>query len=288
MTKHSATLRQRLTTGRILTLPGAANALTARLVEDAGFEAVYVTGAGVSNTYLGVPDLGMLTLTEIASHVAVIRRAVDLPLVVDADTGFGNAVNVAHTVAVLEQAGADAIQLEDQTFPKKCGHFAGKSVIDTDEMVGKIRAAVSARSDDMLIIARTDALAIEGLDAAIERAAAYRSAGADVLFVEAPRSREEMGEISSRLDGPLLINIVEGGATPSLPPSDLGELGYSIALYANLALLAGVRGTRSALDTLRTGGTPAPDSLATWTERQALVQIDRYDEMSRTFGTAVR
>jgi len=178
-------LRAKLAERRGMLVPGAANALAARVIEDLGFEAVYVSGAGVTNTYWGMPDLGFVSLTEIAQHTAAIREAVDIPVLVDADTGFGNALNVRHTVRTLERAGADAIQLEDQTMPKKCGHFENKSVISTEEMAGKIKAAVDARtSSDFLVIARTDAIAVHGFDAAIERAQRYVEAGADVTFVE--------------------------------------------------------------------------------------------------------
>jgi 2-methylisocitrate lyase-like PEP mutase family enzyme len=189
-------LRDILVPGAALLLPGVANALAARVVADQGFAAAYVTGAGIANTFFGVPDIGLVTVSELAAHVAAIREAFAGPLVVDADTGFGNAVNVVRTVQLLERAGADALQIEDQVFPKRCGHFAGKEVIPAAEMVAKIKAAVDTRHDpDLLIIARTDAIAPEGFAAALERAAAYREAGADVTFVEAPTSIEEIAEI---------------------------------------------------------------------------------------------
>src|SRR6185437_6949214 len=196
-------------------------------------EAVYITGAGVTNARLGVPDLGLITLSELADTVEAVRAAVSIPIVVDADTGFGGPLNVRRTVQTLERRGADAIQLEDQTFPKRCGHFAGKEVIPAAEMVAKLHAALDARRDDAtLIIARTDARQSDGLEAALERAELYREAGADVIFVEAPRSRGELAEIGRRVDGPLLVNIVEGGDTPQLPADELGALGFSIVLYA--------------------------------------------------------
>src|SRR5262245_43431584 len=182
-------LRNMLSPGAALLLPGVSNALAARVVADQGFAAAYVTGAGIANTFFGVPDIGLVTVTELAEHVAAIREAFSGPLVVDADTGFGNAVNMVRTGTLLERAGADALQIEDQVFPKRCGHFAGKEVISSAEMVEKIKAAVDTRSDrDLLIIARTDAIAPEGFEAALARAAAYREAGADVTFVEAPTS----------------------------------------------------------------------------------------------------
>ncbi|MGH7124860.1 MAG: isocitrate lyase/PEP mutase family protein, partial [Stellaceae bacterium] len=208
-------LRQAISERRALVVPGAANALTARIIEDQGFEAIYLTGAGLANTELGVPDIGLVTLTELARATSAIAGATTLPLIVDADTGFGNAINVAHTVRTLERAGAAAIQLEDQSFPKRCGHFAGKQLVRGAEMVGKVKAAVDARrSDDCLIIARTDARAVEGLDAAISRAQSYAEAGADATFVEAPESRAELAEIPRRLGVPQVANIVVDGKTP--------------------------------------------------------------------------
>lgn len=269
---------------RLLILPGAANALTARIIEDQGFEAVYVTGAGISNTFLGVPDIGILSLPELAAHVSAMRRVINLPLIVDADTGFGNAVNVRHTVRVLETAGADAIQLEDQKFPKRCGHFAGKDVVSRQEMMGKIRAAVEARDDeDLVIIARTDAREELGIDEAVDRAGAYRDAGADVVFVEAPRSESEMKQVAEKVIGPQIINIVEGGVTPALPADELEEMGFSIALYANLPLLATVHAVQGVLSTLRAGGFDYDDQLATWEERQRLVRRSEYQALEQRY-----
>ena len=205
-------LRTMLSPGAALLLPGVANALAARIVADQGFTAAYVTGAGIANTFLGVPDIGLVTVTELAEHVAAIRAAFPGPLVVDADTGFGNPLNMVRTVELLERAGADALQIEDQVFPKRCGHFAGKEVIPAAEMVAKVKAAVDTRRDrELLIIARTDAIAPEGFEAAIERAAAYRDAGADVTFVEAPTTMEQIADIPRRLPWPQLANIVLGG-----------------------------------------------------------------------------
>ena len=287
MTNLAHSLRQRLTDRRLLILPGAANALTARMIESEGFEAVYVTGAGISNTFLGVPDIGLLSLPQLTAHVSAIRMAVDLPLVVDADTGFGNAVNVGHTVRLLERAGADAIQLEDQTFPKRCGHFAGKDVIPSQEMVGKIRAAVDARDDeDLLIVARTDARELLGIDEAVDRAGAYREAGADVVFIEAPASKSEIEHVASKVCGPQIINIVEGGVTPALPAEELERLGFSIALYANLPLLATVHAVQGVLSTLRAGGSDYGGQLATWEERQRLVRRSEYAALEERYRSS--
>ena len=194
-----------LVPGAALLLPGVSNALAARVVADLGFPVAYVTGAGIANTFLGVPDNGLVTMTELVEHVAAIRDAFPGPLVVDMDTGFGNALNTMRAVRALERAGANALQIEDQVFPKRCGHFAGKEVIPAAEMVAKIKAAVDARwEDDLLIVARTDAIATDGFEAALERATAYREAGADVTFVEAPTTLEEIADIPRRLPWPQL------------------------------------------------------------------------------------
>lgn len=277
-------LRRRLDDPRLLVVPGAANALTARIIEDAGFEAIYVTGAGVANTYLGVPDVGLLTLSQLVDHVAAMRDAVDVPLIVDADTGFGNAINTAHTVRLLERAGANAIQIEDQTFPKRCGHFDGKDVIPCDEMVQKVRAAVEARRDDLVIIARTDARASEGVDGAVERARAYRQAGADVLFIEALTSEQELERVITDVPGPQLINIVRGGRTPELPRERLEEIGFRIALYANLPLLAQIAGVQRALEALGSDDVDAADHLlASWAERQRLVGLEDLERTAERY-----
>src|SRR5690242_5363378 len=234
-------LRQAISERRALVVPGAANALTARIIEDLGFEAIYLTGAGLANTELGVPDIGLVTLTELARATSAITGEIALPLIVDADTGFGNAINVAHTVRILERAGAAAIQLEDQAFPKRCGHFAGKELIRAEEMVGKVQAAVDARhSRECLVIARTDARAVEGLQAASERAQRYAEAGADVTFVEAPENAAELAEIPRWLGVPQVANMVVGGRTPLATRDALAAMGYGLVLYANAALQASV------------------------------------------------
>lgn len=270
-----------------LMLPGAPNALTARVVEEAGFDAVYVSGAGLTNTFLGMPDLGLLSVSELVAHVGAISDAVEIPTVVDADTGFGNALNVQRTVRMVERAGAAAIQLEDQASPKKCGHFSGKEVVSVDEMVGKVRAAVDARADDdFVVIARTDALATEGLEQAIERAGRYSEAGADVLFVEAPRDVDQMQQIVSSVPGIHMANMVEGGLTPLLPREQLGELGFSIALYANAAMRGAVAGMRQVMRHLAERGDTreAGDLLISWTDRQALVRKPEFDALEARYA----
>lgn len=285
--QRRADFRKLIESGRTLLVPGAASALTARLIEETGFEACYLTGAGLTNTYLGMPDIGLISMPEIAMHISAIAGACDLPLIVDADTGFGNAVNAWHTVRTFERAGAFAIQLEDQTFPKRCGHFEGKLTVPCDEMVAKIRAAVEARTDaNFLIIARTDARATEGLDEAIRRANAYRKAGADVLFVEAPRSLEEIGIISTEVEGPKVLNIVEGGKTPALTVDQAAALGFSIVLYANLPLVVQIQAVRGLLEFMRENGHAdgGPDR-ASFIERQAIVRKDFFDDLGARFET---
>jgi 2-methylisocitrate lyase-like PEP mutase family enzyme len=280
-------LRAKLAERRGLLVPGAANALSARIIEDLGFEAVYLSGAGVTNSFWGMPDLGFVTLTEIAQHTTTIREAVNIPLLVDAETGFGNALNVRHCVRILERAGADAIQIEDQTMPKKCGHFSDKSVIPVEEMAGKIKAAIDARSsDDLLIIARTDAIAVEGFEPAIERAQLYIEAGADVTFVEAPVSADDIRKIPQRLSVPQVINVVVGGKTPVFCQDELAKMGFGLVLYANVALQGAIAGMQAALKQLKTSGRmdEAGTLVASFQERQRLVKKPLFDELGEKYA----
>ena len=280
-------LRAKLEERRGLLVPGAANALAARIIEDLGFEAVYVSGAGVTNTLWGMPDLGFISLPEIAQHTATIREAVKIPVLVDADTGFGNALNVRHSVRVLERAGADAIQMEDQTMPKRCGHFDNKSVISTEEMAGKVKAAVDARtSRDLLIVARSDALAVEGFEATIERVQRYIEAGADLTFVEAPENADEIRKIPQRLSVPQVVNVVVGGKTPVFDQEELGKMGYGLVLYANVALQGAIAGMQAALKQLKTTGRVDEVSamVASFAERQRLVKKPFFDELERKYS----
>jgi 2-methylisocitrate lyase-like PEP mutase family enzyme len=281
-----AEFRELIESGTTLIVPGAPNALTARLIEDAGFRATYVTGAGIANTYLGLPDIGLLSLPEIASHVTAISNAVATPLIVDADTGFGNAINMWHTVRTLERAGASAIQIEDQTFPKRCGHFEGKSTVPVEEMIEKIRAGVEARSDpDLLIIARTDVRAELGLAEACRRAQLYYDSGADITFVEAPQSEREIEIIAAEVPGPKVLNIVQGGKTPQLPLERMQELGFAVALYANLPLVVSMHAVRQLLEALSSGGSIADcPPFASWDERQAVVRKDYFDALGDRYA----
>jgi 2,3-dimethylmalate lyase len=258
-TEPRARLRALLAGGGPVVAPGAYDALSARLVEQAGFDVVYMTGFGTTASLIGRPDVGLLTGSEMVDNARRIVAAVDVPVIADADTGYGNAINVVRTVQLYEQAGVAGLHLEDQVNPKKCGHMSGKAVIDVDEMAGKIRAAVAARRDpDLLLIARTDAAAVEGLDAAIARARVYADAGADVLFVEAPTSEADIARVAAELSGvaPLVFNWAEGGRTPAIPLDRIAELGFSLVLYPIGTLLAATAGIRSLLETLRADGTP--------------------------------
>ncbi|MDD3786371.1 MAG: isocitrate lyase/phosphoenolpyruvate mutase family protein [Porticoccaceae bacterium] len=267
-------------------VPGAFNALSAKVVEGLGFEAIYVTGAGVTNMWFGMPDQGFMGLHEIAEHTARIRDAVQVPLLVDADTGFGNALNVRHTVRTLERAGADCIQFEDQVAPKRCGHFDGKAVISTEEAVSKIKAAVDARHDaDLLVMARTDAAATQGFEAAVERAHKFAEAGADILFVEAVTKAEEVRALPSRLPKPQLMNMVIGGRTPIFNAEQLGGLGFGIVLYANAALQGAVAGMQKALTVLRDEKEVQESSglVTPFAERQRLVGKPEWDALEKRY-----
>ena len=279
--------RERLARGGAVLMPGAANALAARVIDGLGFEAVYISGAGLTNTYLGMPDLGFISLPEIAQHTSAIRNTTNLPIVVDADTGFGNALNVTHTVRTLERAGASAIQLEDQVNPKRCGHFSGKDVVDLAEARSRSKAAADARIDpNFQIVARTDACATHGFDAAIERAEAFIEDGADITFIEAPRSLENIRDIPTRLSGtPQLINLVVGGKTPILDLSDLDAMGFGLVLYANVALQGALKGMHDALAALKTDGRmDEGDLVASFEVRQNAVHKDFYDDLEKRYA----
>lgn len=272
------TLRQRLTQPGLVLAPGVYDALSALLVEQAGFEAAYLSGASIAYTRLGRPDIGLVSASEVANVVENIRERTALPLIVDADTGFGNALNVMRTVKTFERAGASALQLEDQTLPKRCGHLDGKTLVTTDEMTGKIRAALDARaSSETLIIARTDAVAVEGLEPALERAERYLEAGADVLFIEALRDAGQMQQALKRFAGraPLLANMVEGGKTPILAASELERLGYRIAIFPGGTVRALASALRDYFSSLKTHGTTTP-------YRERMLDFDRLNEVIGT------
>lgn len=269
-------------------LPGAFDGMTARLIEETGFNAIYATGAGISNAQLGWADVGLTTLTEIAQVVSWMSDVTTIPIVVDADTGFGNAINMQRTVKILEKAGAAALQIEDQVMPKKCGHFNGKEVISQDEMVGKIKAALDARVDDQLaIIARTDALGVLGFDEAIERANAYKEAGAHAIFVEAPTTYEQLARITREVPGiPHIINLVEGGKTPLVSRQEAQDLGFQIMLCANSALRGAIKGASQALQILKRDESQENihDAICTWEERQGLFKLKEIQELEKQYS----
>lgn len=269
-------------------IPGTANAMFGRAIEELGFEAIYVTGAGIANMELGTPDIGLTTMTEVAETIARLASAVSIPIIVDADTGFGNALNIVRTVRTFERAGAAGIQIEDQIFPKKCGHFSGKDVIPVGEMLDKIRAALDARQDsDLQIIARTDARAVEGLDRAIERGNAFLEAGADATFVEAPLSLDELARIPREVRAPQIANMVFGGKTPDPGREKLAEMGFSIVLYANAVLQAALRAGYEVLHALKKDGTllSVQDRLASFEERQRAVGKHEWDALEARYRT---
>jgi carboxyvinyl-carboxyphosphonate phosphorylmutase len=282
-----AQIRKLLAEPGILIVPGAYDALTARVIEDSGFPVVYATGAGISNSQLGLADKGLLSFGEVLHQVGRIVEATNLPVIADADTGYGGPANVIRTVREFSRVGVGGIQLEDQVFPKQCGHFEGSEVIPLKEMVGKIHAALDAREDESLvIIARTDARRSLGLEDALERAQAYAEAGADLTFVEAPLTREEMVRIPKEVPVPQLANMVEGGKTPLLEASELEQMGYKVALFANCTLRAGVKAIQHILKVLMQEGTTAGhlESLISMEERNRLTDLERINELERKYG----
>jgi 2-methylisocitrate lyase-like PEP mutase family enzyme len=285
--RNSSRLKDIFARREAVLMPGTPNALFANLIESLGYECAYVTGAGIANMYLGMPDIGLVTVTELADHVTAISESVGIPVLVDGDTGFGNAINTYRTVRTLERAGAAGMQSEDQVFPKKCGHFSGKAVIPAGEMVQKIRAAVDARrDDDFQIVARTDAIAVNGIDDAMERAHLYAEAGADVTFVEAPENRDQIARIVRELSTPQIFNFVYGGKTPSLTRAELAEVGFGAALYANAALQAAILSVQEVLGELKRSGSleGVNDRLATFTARQSLVRKEKFDAMEMDYA----
>ena len=257
--RKTAVLRRLLKEEEILLAPGCFNALSARLVEQAGFKAIYVSGAAIAGNFLGYPDIGLTTMSEVLENVRNIVRVTSLPVICDADTGFGNAINMLRTVREFEAAGLAGIQIEDQVMPKKCGHTEGKLLISKAEMVQKVKAAVDARQDpDFVLVVRTDAVAVNGLGDALDRAKVYQEAGADVIFVEAPRTVEEMRRICATIKAPLLANMVEGGGkTPVLPLEELKKIGYKLVIYPVSAHMAAIKAMQEVLAVLKQEGTTA-------------------------------
>ncbi len=282
------TLRERFAAGEMVLAPGCYDALGARLVEAAGFPAAYMTGFGSAASRLGRPDVGLMAMPEMVDNARRIVDAVDIPVVADADTGYGNAINVIRTVREYEAAGVAAIHLEDQVMPKRCGHMSGKQVVGLEEMVAKVSAAVTARrSADFLIIARTDARAVEGLDGALARARAYRDAGADALFVEAPESESEIRAVAEAFpDVPLLFNYAEGGKSPAVGYDFLRSLGFALVIFPLTLLLSATGAMRAALARLKAEGTPSEmlHGMVGFDEFLELVGIDEIRELEQRFA----
>lgn len=281
-------LRQMLSSGEILVAPGVHDGLSARIIEQEGFKALYMTGYGTSASMLGKPDVGLLTLTEMAARASRLADAVNIPLIADADTGYGNAVNVTRTVREYEKAGVACLQLEDQVAPKKCGHMTGREVIPTDEMVGKIKAACDARrDDDLMIMARTDARTTHGIEEALERGKAYEEAGADIVFIESPESEEEMKMITSAFNVPVLANMVEHGRTPFLPVSRLQEIGYNLVIFPVSATYVMAEAARKVMRILKETGSTGDmvDSMIAFEEFNELMGLGDIRQMETRYST---
>jgi 2-methylisocitrate lyase-like PEP mutase family enzyme len=280
------TLRQLLKRDKLLVAPGCFDGLSARLVEEAGFEAAYLSGGAVARS-MGIPDIGLVTLSESIDRAAQVVATVKIPIIADADTGYGNAVNLVRTVREFERAGVAAIHIEDQITPKRCGHLDGKEVIPLAEMEKKLQAALATRTDpDFCIIARTDARGVNGFDDAIKRGRAFAKLGVDAIFVEAPQSEDELAEIPRRIPNvPLLVNVFKGGKTPMLPMQRLQEIGYRIAIYPSETQRAAIHAMRRTLDTLKREGTTESidDSLTTFKERDQVVGLDDWQKIERAY-----
>ena len=284
--RKTTMLRQMMTGKQIVVAPGAHDALTAKIIEQVGFSAVYMTGYGQAASHLGKPDVGLLTLTEMVARASNIVEAVNVPVIADADTGFGNAVNVMRTLREYEKAGVAAIQLEDQVAPKKCGHMTGRQVVSKEEMVGKIKAAADVRTDpDLMIIARTDARTVHGMGEALERAKAYEEAGADILFIESPESVEEMKQITTSFKVPVLANMVEGGRTPFLPVQDLQGLGYDLVIFPTASTYLVTKALTRLMTVLKDTGTTASliPEMITFEEFNDLIGLTKIREIESIY-----
>lgn len=287
MMKHTTKLRKLIEAEDILICPGTYDPLMAKLIKRLGFEAMYMTGAGVSHSTLAMPDLGLTTMTEMVHRATQLADASELPLICDADTGYGNALNVMRTVREYERAGVAGIHIEDQEMPKRCGHFMGKSLIETDEMVGKLKAALDARQDeDFMIIARTDARTAVGFDEALDRAHAYAEAGADVIFFESPRSVEELTAVPKAIDKPVLANMVETGLTPLLSASELQDLGYGVVIFAGGLARFLARQAEGFLQNLKDTGTTAAymDRMNSFQDQNDLLELPKFEAMAKKYG----
>ncbi len=287
-TRSTTHLRALLARPGCIVAPGVADGLAARVVAIAGFDVVYMTGFGTSITRLGMPDVGLLTATEMIDNASRIVDASNLPVIADADTGYGNPINTRRTIRDYEKAGVAGVHIEDQSWPKRCGHLAGKKVIPTTEMVAKIKAACDARRDpDFVIIARTDAIAVEGLDAALERGERYREAGADMLFIEAPVGRAEVERVAKHFKGvALLYNMAASGKTPDLPADELGKIGFKLAIYPNWVILAAIPAMQNLLAELKKTGSIAHmrDKVATFKQFTEVAGLPEIQELEKRYG----
>lgn len=286
MMKHTTKLRKLIEGKDILVCPGTYDPLMAKVIKQVGFEALYMTGAGVSHSTLAMPDLGLTTMTEMVQRAAQLADASELPLICDADTGYGNALNVMRTVREYERAGVAGIHIEDQEMPKRCGHFFGKTLIDKAEMVGKLKAALDARTDpDFMIIARTDANTAVGFEEALDRAQAYAEAGADVVFFESPRSVEELAAVPKAIDKPVLANMVETGLTPLLSAPELQELGYGVVIFPGGLARFLTRQAQGLLQTLKETGTTESymDRMNSFKEQNELLELPRFEALAKKY-----
>jgi len=282
--KPSTCFRQLLAQPGLIVAPGAYDGLSAKLIEQAGFDVVYATGGGISRS-CGYPDIGLLTMTEVLMHLRWIVEATSLPVIGDCDTGYGNALNVMRAVREFERLGVAAFHLEDQVTPKRCGHYEGKEVVSCEEMCKKLEAAIEARTDpDLVIIARTDARATYGLDDAIRRGKEYAMVGADMIFVEAPRDRDELKRVADAIDRPLVANMVKGGKTPLLSAAELEALGYKLAIFASDLQRAAIYGMREVLRVMKREGTPEPYThTIEFPERDAIIGMEQVQALEERF-----
>ncbi|MCZ6533965.1 MAG: oxaloacetate decarboxylase [SAR324 cluster bacterium] len=286
--KLTTKLRELINREEILVAPGTYDPMMAKIMAHVGFDAIYMTGAGVAHSTLAMPDIGLTTMTEMVERAMRIADACELPVIADADTGYGNAINVMRTVKEYERAGVAAIHIEDQEMPKRCGHFAGKTVIPKEEMMGKLKAALDTRQDpDFLIIARTDARTAVGFEEAIERGQAYAEVGADVIFVESPKSEEELAKIGQAINRPLLANMVETGLTPLLPAAELQKLGYNVVIFPGGLARFLTRQAEDFLNTLKEQGTTASylDRMNTFQRHNELLELEKFNELSKKYAS---
>jgi len=287
MESPATTLRRLINGPDLVLAPGVADAMNARIVAKEGFKALYMTGSGTAAVRLGLPDVGLLTMSEMVDNAQRIADAAEIPLIADADTGYGNPINVRRTVRAYERAGVAAIHIEDQQWPKRCGHFAGKTLVTVDEMVSKVKAATDARRDgDFIIIARTDAYSVEGYDCALERAARYIEAGADMIFVEELRTVEELGAVPRRFKVPALYNMGGSGKTPFLSAAEIARLGFKVVIYPNFIMRAAIHAAQQVLRALRDTGSLASvlETLSGWEERHELLRMSEIRELEKRYG----